>query len=260
MGNSLGEQFWGNRPGVTALGEHSGNIVQLWHGLGFRLWLAFHVPFMLPRRDLSCLNLNWPFLLTTYLESCSWNEAAVALLTQQLRSSVSVAASLAAQQLPEFGVNVSSIRSVLVSSTTIDPIATANGTAYLVNIQMTVVLVGLHSDDSPSSKHAQILMDEFSPSDFSRGVTLICSQMLPPGLELLLQRRGGQSAQDAGPRLHNRVLQPAGCHLQLRHHHGRDHYHGEHHRCCCHCCIGHYCNAGALSSSACIACVLFTRI
>ena len=68
------------------------------------------------------------------------------LLTQQLRSNASVAVSLAVQQLPEFGVNASSIRLVLINSTTVDPIATANGTAYLISIQMAVVLVGPRSD------------------------------------------------------------------------------------------------------------------
>ena len=67
-------------------------------------------------------------------------------LSQQLRSNASVATSLAVQQLPEFGVVASSIRSVFVNSTTIDPIATANGTAYHISIQMTVVLVGPRSD------------------------------------------------------------------------------------------------------------------
>ena len=68
------------------------------------------------------------------------------LLTQQLLSNASAASSLAAQQLPELGVIASSIRSVLINSTTIDPIATVNGTAYLISIQMTVILVGLRSD------------------------------------------------------------------------------------------------------------------
>ena len=89
------------------------------------------------------------------------------LLSQQLRSNASVTTSLAVQQLPEFGVIASSIRSVTVSSATIDPIATANGTAYLISIQMTVLLVGLHSGPADCQYECTV-----SLADYFRGCPL----------------------------------------------------------------------------------------
>ena len=198
----------------------------------------------------------------------SWNVTAVDLLTQQLLSNISAASSLAAQQLPEFGVIAPSIRSVLINSASVNPIATANGTAYLISIQMTVILVGLHSDPEdfvdtsllfntsllftpvchcPQSWSASLL---FTPvchclHSVLERITLIHSCVsLPPVLECLLRRRGGQSDPDARPRIHNYVLQPTGHHLLLRYHNGRDHHHGKHPRCCCQCCIGCCSNAG----------------
>ena len=96
------------------------------------------------------MSLLRPLLLNLYCTlpvslPYSWNETAVTFLSQQLRSDASVAANLAAQQLPDFGVNASSIRSVLVNNTAVEAVATPNGTAYLVSIQMTVILVGLRS-------------------------------------------------------------------------------------------------------------------
>ena len=72
---------------------------------------------------------------------CSWNATSVTRLSDQLRTNASVAARLAAQQLPEFGVKASSIRSVTVKNTAIIPITTRNGTAYRISIKLTAVLV-----------------------------------------------------------------------------------------------------------------------
>ena len=76
----------------------------------------------------------------------SWNETSVTRLSELLRSDASVAVSLVAQQLPEFGISAASIRSVSVNSTSIVPTATDNGTAYHISIQLTVVLVSSHLD------------------------------------------------------------------------------------------------------------------
>ena len=88
------------------------------------------------------------FNLLTICVSRSWNSTAVNLLSRQLHSdsTSAVAVSLAAEQLPEFGVDNATIRSVGINDTIVSPIATANGTAYLISIQMTVVLVGPRSD------------------------------------------------------------------------------------------------------------------
>ena len=85
-----------------------------------------------------------PCILTNAHALRSWNETSVTRLSELLRSDASVAVSLVARQLPEFGVNAASIRSVTVNSTSIVPIATDNGTAYHISIQLTVVLVSSH--------------------------------------------------------------------------------------------------------------------
>ena len=75
---------------------------------------------------------------------CSWNETSVTHLSDRLRTNASVAVSLAVRQLPEFGVNAASIRSVTVNSSSVIPADTSNGTAYHISIQLTVVLVSSH--------------------------------------------------------------------------------------------------------------------
>jgi hypothetical protein len=66
----------------------------------------------------------------------------VSQLASNLLVSSSMATSLAVQQLPAFGVDSSSIRSVEVNSTSIQAGPMVNGqTSYAVNIQLTVVLV-----------------------------------------------------------------------------------------------------------------------
>ena len=87
-----------------------------------------------------------PCILTNVHALRSWNETSVTRLSELLRSDASVAVSLVAQQLPEFGISAASIRSVSVNSTSIVPTATDNGTAYHISIQLTVVLVSSHLD------------------------------------------------------------------------------------------------------------------
>ena len=66
----------------------------------------------------------------------------VSQLASNLLVSSSMATSLAVQQLPAFGVESSSIRSVEANSTSIQAGPMVNGqTSYAVNIQLTVVLV-----------------------------------------------------------------------------------------------------------------------
>ena len=73
------------------------------------------------------------------------NSSDLADVTQrvgELRANASLAAALAAQQLPAFGVDASSIRSVTVDSVSVIPGPDNNGTAtYLISIDLTAVLV-----------------------------------------------------------------------------------------------------------------------
>ena len=68
---------------------------------------------------ISNLHLWWDLKnhLSYYLEihfsvSHSWNQTSVGLYSSQLLVNASVATAMAVEMLPEFGVNVSSIRSV----------------------------------------------------------------------------------------------------------------------------------------------------
>ena len=70
------------------------------------------------------------------------NQTAVQGFALSILHNVTLAATLAAKQLPAFGVNASSIRSVFVNSSTAQVGPTVNGTAtYVVAIQLTVILV-----------------------------------------------------------------------------------------------------------------------
>ncbi len=80
-------------------------------------------------------------ILTHVLLLCSGNLTAITLLAEQLKTNASVAVALAVQQLPEFGVNASSIRSIKVNSATLSPTTTVNGSASLINIDLSAVLV-----------------------------------------------------------------------------------------------------------------------
>ena len=77
-----------------------------------------------------------------FTPSNSSDLAAVTQLAGELRVNASLASVLAAQQLPAFGVDASSIRSVTVDSVSVIPGPDNNGTAtYLISIDLTAVLV-----------------------------------------------------------------------------------------------------------------------
>ena len=67
----------------------------------------------------------------------------MAQLVQDLNTNASVATSLAAQQVPDFGINASSLRSVVVINASMVVNGTANGTTYLINIKLNVTVVSV---------------------------------------------------------------------------------------------------------------------
>ena len=84
-------------------------------------------------------------------------QTAVQAFALSILNNATLAATLAAKQLPAFGVNASSIRSVFVNSSTVQAGPTLNGTAtYVVSIQLTVILVRVLAncglDPAPMSK------------------------------------------------------------------------------------------------------------